>query len=372
MSATLQDPRRGFADTHMPDAVREQAARADAMIRAMNEPQPSPPAEGQDGGESGETPADAGGEGVQPQPVPANPAPPPAEPDAATLATIARLEQELRTWKGRYENELPREREARQALERQLADLKLEVEAARHPPAEPVAPVTAEEIEPFGRDMFDLMERFLTPKLEGRMNTALATLEARVNAKLAGLNTGVETAVATVKESKSNAFVQALDAAIPTWKEIDSSESFNLWLDAPDEIFGTARRIGLDAAVEARDAPRVTKVIQAFLNQQGAKGSQSSPVRQADSASGTGAQPTAPAAGQAAPSLEDYAAPGRAVPGQSAPIPGQTGPKIWTLDEIKTFYAQRARGLYRDRAAEADQIERDIAMAQREGRVSER
>ncbi len=381
MSQTTTLPHRpGSAEARSPDSVRLKAAEADDMIRRMNQ-ESAAPAEGQNGGGSGSVPGDAGGgaEGVQstasPPAAAPQAAPEPAQGNTATIdamqAQLTRLEAEAATWRGRYQAELPRERQARDALEAELATLRAAAAAREVPVVAEITPATADEMEPFGADMFSVMERFIIPKIDVRMAALMANLEAKLTARIAGLDSNVTAAVTTVERSKSDDFVASLDSAIPNWKEIDGSAAFNTWLDAVDPIFDQSRRIGLDSAVNARDAKRVITVIRAFLNQQGAPGSQASTNGPTAPASGTGVTPTAPTPEVPAPSLESFAAPGRAVPGQSAPNPAQTGPKIWKLSEITAFYQQRARGAYRDRAAEADQIERDIAMAQREGRVTD-
>jgi len=106
----------------VPAAIRQRAAAADELLKATNTQQAPAPDQGGSEGAGSEPPSaqadptDAGGAGSQPEPVMAAPpsdAPAPQAPDAETelRARLARMEQELKTWRGRYEAELPRERD---------------------------------------------------------------------------------------------------------------------------------------------------------------------------------------------------------------------------------------------------------------------
>jgi hypothetical protein len=79
--------------------------------------------------------------------------------------------------------------------------------------------------------------------------------------------------------------------------------------------------------------------------------------------------PPNPQGNGAAPSLEEFAAPGRA---RTAPAP-QSGPggdpEYITTGDIADFYAKRTAGRFKGREAEAEAFERRIFAAENAGRV---
>lgn len=389
MSATVSSPptspRLGFGVT--PSTVQDAANRADEMIREMQAqqgqspatpPAESPQGEGSEGtGEGVSSPANAGGEGMQPTSEPALPASPPAEGFTASpnseietlRAQIKALEQDARTWRGRYDTELPRERQMRQQAESQLAALttRLEaLEAAKPAPAQDYEPLSTDEIDQYGADMFAMIERALMPKVLAQVSAALSGLNMRFD-RIEGNLTQTTSRVAHTEQEK---FYARIDERVSGWREVDENPAFHAWLKTADPIFGEPYENALAKAARIGDDAAVSKVFEAFLNQQDASGSRV-PSRGAprSPAPGTGETPTAPQAA-ASPSLESLAAPGKPSPAPSPANGGQPGAKRnWTQDSIRQFYADQARGVYRDRAAEADQIEREIAAAMRENRI---
>jgi hypothetical protein len=318
---------------------------------------------------------------MQPTPEPALPASPPAEgftaqsenaPGSeieALRAQIKALEQEARTWRGRYDNEMPRERQMRQQAEAQLSTLtaRLEaLEAAKPAPTQEYAPLTPDEIDQYGADMFAMIERALMPKVLAQVSAALSGLNTRFD-RIEGNLTSTTSRVAQTEQEK---FYARIDERVPGWREVDENAAFHAWLETNDPIFGEPYKNALAKAARLADDAAVSKVFEAFLNQQDASGSRV-PSRGTPKApaSGTGEIPTAPPAATS-PSLESLAAPGKPSPAPSPANGGQPSAKrTWTQDSIRQFYADQARGVYRDRAAEADQIEREIAAAMRENRI---
>ena len=374
MSETTERPNTGGADSHMPSGVREAAARADEMIRAMSAAQiPPAPAEGQDAGgpegaSGGTAPSSAAG-GEVPQSPPAEPTPPAtppadvhAEETQALKDEIARLKQEARTWKGRYEAETPRERAGREEAEAKLAELQARVADSEKKPESTMDPLSEEEVDRYGEDLLKIAARFVMPIVDAR----LARLEARFAEQFTDISGKVERTESHTAKSEWDKFTDALTKRMPTWKEIDSKETFGQWLDEIDPLFGEPRRKAVDSAAQNRDVERAARVFEAFVSQNGAKESR---VAKQDKPAVPQA-PTAPVDQPTSPTLAALAAPGNPSPSQQPATPGgQPGAKVWMISEIQDFYRAKGRGEYRDRAAEADRIERDIAAAQREGRV---
>lgn len=364
--------------TNVPEAIRARAAQADDMIRALTNPQaPAPAQGGSEGAGSGAPvqdapPTEAGGAGTQPAPTQAAP---PADgtpaPPAASLseledlrAQIKRMDQELRTWRGRYEAELPRERETRQALEARIQALQAEIDSKRDDAPGYTAP-SQEELDTYGKDLFDIAERFIMPKVAA----ALADAEKRLLAKIESVTYDVGATKQEVAKTAFDHFKDRLTKRVPEWAKIDSSAGFTEWLDEVDPIYAVPRRNGLTASVQAHNDEATARFFTAYLNQQDAGGSRGTTA--AAPAPVVGTEPTATAPQPApGPKLEDFAAPGKPSSSQT-PDPAQPGPKIWKVSEIQSFYRDVARGVYRGRDDEKARIEREIATAQRERRTTD-
>lgn len=370
-----------------PHAVRANAAAADDMIRALaaaaRGETPPVPAGGQEAArvsaEPVAPPAATGGEGAQAQPGTEKPqASPPVDPTpstntesaelAALRADLARAKQDISTWKGRHDAETKRERAAREAAEQKLAEAQAALDKATAAPPEPA--LSPDEIDTYGEELLKTAMRYAMPHIESRISAAVAGLRAEVLGRLEDIGGKAERVETTIAKNEFDGFLERLTARMKNWKEIDSDPAFKAWLDSPDEFFGVQNRIAIDSAVDARDIERTARVFERFLSQQGARGSQGTTTTAAPQ-SGTGDEPTAPTtpAPQADP-LAAFAAPGKPSPSQHPAQPGaQPGAKVWTITEIQNFYGERTRGMWRGREAEADRVERDIAAAQREGRV---
>jgi hypothetical protein len=365
-----------MSESNVPESVRARAAAADDLIKTLSA---SASATGgtTEAGAQPEPPNPAApeteGAGMQPEPTQATPSvdaiQPPHEPNAELeqlRQQLAKAENDLRTWRGRYDAELPRERDARMRLEAEIESLRAritETPTQKFELPEYDAP-TKDELENYGQDMFDIAKRYVMADVTKLMTA----LEDRLLKKLESVNAAVGTTKNQVAQTAKERFLERLGGAIKGWQKIDSSPEFNAWLDEIDPLYNLPRRNALDIAVQNLNDDHTARIFTAFLNQQGAGESQSTKAPNAAPASGT--EPSGATAQQsaAAPTLEDFAAPGKPSPSQT-PEPAKPGAKIWTLAEIKSFYSEVSRGSYRSRPEEKDRIERDIAEAQREGRV---
>jgi len=136
-------------------------------------------------------------------------------------------------------------------------------------------------------------------------------------------------------------FLTELTALAPDWNEIDQNPDFLGWLGQPDELSGATRQEMLNQA--AGDAPRVAAFINAWKDTQ----------RQAS-------QPTA-----TAPQLSGkYETPSNRA-GEALAERGKT----YTQAQVNGFYDDVAKGKYRGRQAEAQQIERELDLAAADGRI---
>jgi hypothetical protein len=359
----------------VPAAIRQRAAAADELLKATNTQQAPAPDQGGSEGAGSEPPSaqadptDAGGAGSQPEPVMAAPpsdAPAPQAPDAETelRARLARMEQELKTWRGRYEAELPRERDARMTLEEEIR--KLRDRMAEPPKVEDsgITPPTSEELENYGKDIFDVARRYIMPEIV-RMN---AELERRLIARIEAVSSDVGAAKQQVTKTAKDRFVERLTSKVPNWQQVDIAPEFGAWLDEVDPLYGLPRRAALDKAVGTLDDDHVARIFTAFLNQQGPGESQGTKAPIPAPAAGTEQTATAPQPASG-PSLADLAAPGKPTPSSQASEPTQPGAKIWLMSEIRDFYKAVARGDWRNRPDEKARKEAEIAQAQRDRRV---
>lgn len=383
------------AEKFVPDAVRQAAARADAAIaaaaaaRAQGEPAASPPSPvpvgGQGQGEAPPVPAVGPGgtaQGAVPTPTPA-PAPAPTTPDnaggvsnaelEALRARLAQAEQNERTWRGRYEAELPR-KDALAALETELEKARRELQEALNQraantltAADSVPALTDAEREAFGTDMVDIIAR----QAHHTVLPLLDALRTTLTAEIARLRESMAPTQQIAAESAADRFYRAIEEALPGALALDNDPAFLAWLGEKDPLSGRTRQIMLDEKSSVRDVPACVEFFRAYLNQTGRPAPQSSGESPAPAKGPKSEAPTpVPPASRPAPTLSDFAAPGTA---RTTGTPALTGEQvmIWTRSEIADFYQKKGRGHYRTTPAEAERIEAEIFAAMKEGRIDE-
>jgi len=292
------------------------------------------------------------------------PAPPTLDAESELRARLAKTEQELKTWRGRYEAELPRERDGRMALEDEIRKLRERIAEPPKVDDSAIAPPTAEELENYGKDIFDVARRYIMPEVM----RLTAELEQRIIARIDAVSSDVGAAKQQVTKTAKDRFVERLTAQVPNWQQVDTAPEFGAWLDEVDPLYGLPRRAALDKAVGVLDDGHVARIFTAFLNQQGPGESQGTKAPTPAPAAGTEQTATAPQTASG-PSLADLAAPGKPTPSSQASEPTQPGAKVWLMSEIRDFYKAVARGDWRNRPDEKARREAEIAQAQRDGRV---
>lgn len=326
----------------LPEQLRKQMAQVETLREDMNKPaEPVVPAV--DDGQ--EPPA----------------AEPPAAPPPAAAATPSA--QEDQSWEQRYrslEGRLRKEQETKQDLLDRLGNMEnliAQMQAAgAQPPAasstEPPAPkkfVSAEEEQEYGAELLGVVAKKareeISPEME-QLASRLKAIETRVD--------GVTTV--TAKRGMQDVYDQ-LTSNVSNWKEINKSQEFKDWLSQNDPYAGKPRLGMLQEAFTRQDAVRVINFFKGFTS--AATTPPGTSQAQAPSAP--------PASGSGRPSLEDFAAPGRA---RSAPAPTAVDKPIYTHAQIAKFMQDKLTGKWKGREADADAIEADIFQAQHEGRVS--
>lgn len=210
--------------------------------------------------------------------------------------------------------------------------------------------VTETDVSEYGSDMVDFARRVAREEM-GPIAQTLSDLNRRIE-QLSGMAPVVHRVAANQQVNAEQAFADRLTRAVPDWGRINDSPEFHNWLLTPDSMTGILRQTYLADAEQTLDLDRVVSIFQAWKREAGVTNVQPGPT---------------PTASAAASKLEKQVAPGRASAATSAP--SQKAEKQYTPADIKQFFAAKLRGEFKGREAEAQATERDIFLAQREGRV---
>jgi hypothetical protein len=248
--------------------------------------------------------------------------------------------------RGRYEQEQRRAA----AVEAQNAALRSELLRLQSlPPQEaPPAPpklITSEDEANYGRDLIDFAKR---------------AAEEAVGPKLSALEQENGRLRQAVAEQSRGSMTAALDAAVPTWRQVFANPRFTQWLNLPDVYSDRLRSQLLTEAANAGNSARVVKFYQGFLADEAATG-------QIDS--GTPPSPRPAPARKAALSLETIATPGRGHPAGGTPSRAGNEKPILTRAQIAEFYSDVRKNKYAGREQQKMAEEAVIGAAVRDGRV---
>jgi hypothetical protein len=261
------------------------------------------------------------------------------------------FEQRYRTLQGMYNADTGRLRADNQQLnsrvtqlEQLLATLSAAPQQAPATAAEKL--VTEKDVEEYG-DSIEVMRR-VSREESSAYQRKIAELEHMLKQVQTSVLPRVEQVAQRQAVTAEQAFWSELTAAVPEWRDINTSQDFHRWLLDVDPLTGLTRQTYLEDAQRNLDVRRVAAFFTAW---QGLNGQ---PV----------AQPH-----RSAPDsqLDKQVAPGRSR-GGSVPSAG-TASKTYSSKDIAKFFDDVRRGAYRGKEAERDRIERDIFAAQRENRI---
>lgn len=152
-------------------------------------------------------------------------------------------------------------------------------------------------------------------------------------------------------ENRKMTFNERLKKAIPDFWTVNDDPAFASWLDE------TMRRPALQQAFESQDIEKVKVGIDTFKKETGWGKQQKTEQRRQET-------PTPPKKQQR---IEDHIEPEQDFVG--TPSDEEGGKRIYTTSEIKKFYTDQTKGKWRGREKAAEQINRDIVLAEREGRI---
>lgn len=357
----------------LPRGVVASAARADEIHKAAYPGEQPPPApDTPPAGEVTTPPAAA--------PPLATPQAPPAAPSAATppAATpplpLAPPPETQDDWKARYLSLKGRYDQMADRVNNQQTRLNnMETMIAtmqRPPPAAAPAPpppqtkrVTDKEVEEFGADLIEVIQKAaldaVAPVLDGAVNGVRNDFKKELT-NLQPKLTAVEREAATSQHARLLAY---LDANVENWRPINRHAKFHAWLALTDPMSGVTRKRLLDDAVAQGNGARVSTFYRAFLAEEGVPAPATTDQLPPPAANGGGN-------GTGKVDLAALAAPGKpaasGIPPAQGGTPGQST-EIITRAQISQFYADKQRGKYSP--AEIADLEAQIFAAGREGRV---
>jgi len=338
----MADEKPNGGDKELPAQLRRQIEEADALRAQMS----SPP----EGGEEAPSQDQPATEGQPPQPasLPGQP----AEEDQS-------WEQRYNSLKGRFETN-QRNYQAQNERIGQLENLiaTLKIKGAEEPGQELPQPkqrpklVTEDEERDYGAELLTVVGK----KAREEVMPEFEQLAER----LKRLESGQQAVGQIIDRTQTQTVYQTLAEHIPDWQAINQAPEFKHWVAQPDPYSGRSRKEMLLEAFDRHESGRVVAFFRGFLTEAtGTPPTSSSPGSSAPPLAGTGN-------GSGKPSLEEFAAPGRA---RSAPQQLPPDKPIYTSASIAKFMADKRTGKYRGREADAEAIERDIYAAQHEGRI---
>lgn len=306
----------------LPRAVLEAEKRADEILQQLNQaPRESQP----------EVEVVANDQQTESEP-PKSEAP--AEPATESKTVEAPPAEEDPTWEqryksliGKYNAEVPRFAAQNRELTAKLQSIEKELESLRAAKSEPrQSLVKPEEVQEFGEPLVDLIRRAARDEVAGK-DQEIEFLKARL-----------ERFEASNTKNAEVDFIARLSSAVPDWEEINQNDGFLKWLAEYDELTGRQRQDALDDAQKTGDAIRAAR----FFN------------KWKDMSAQVAATTTRSLEAQVVPST---------VTVDSAP----KGKKIWTREEVNTFYDKVRRGAISDKDMVA--IEAEIHAATIEKRI---
>jgi len=215
------------------------------------------------------------------------------------------------------------------------------------PPPQPQAQanyLTDEDVQNYGPDLLDVTQRAALQAVQPKLQE-VEQQNAELRKRLA-------------MEARRR-LDQAVELAVPNFREIDRNPRWHRWLLGVDVLSGRVRQTLLNEAISSSSAPRVISFFKGFQNEEAATGHiEPAPTSQ---------QPAAPR--EAVMNLATLAAPGRARPATGGDTSVPPDKPIYTRAQIAQLYRMHQKGAYVGREAEWQRQDLDIIAAGREGRI---
>lgn len=313
-----------------PQAIRDASSKVDDMIRGLAAATHAP-----------ETNAPAPDDAVVEQGVqePVEPAPEPVE-DAPDLAReMTDLKAEFHRSEARYKS-LQGMFNQQVEINKQLQDIIASMHAAPPAPAKSEEPaITKEDEDAFGADLVEFSRR----AARAEMGAYVKQLEARID-QLSQQLTGVSQATT---QTQYAAFVDALADAVNAetggqFDAINNAPEFKAWLEADGELDDFL------TAVRGMNMKKSLRYFRFYAKENAITGKQPEPPR-------------------VDPRLATQVSPGKSKSTPSLATQADGEKRQWTRSGIVEFYKKLSNGEFPKDTAE--KLEREIAFAQKEGRV---
>jgi hypothetical protein len=314
--------------------------------------------------------------GFNPQPSAA------AAPRAAAPQPDEQAEHKYRVLQGKYNAEVPR-------LQAQNKDLQQRFESMQHQlnstqqllaslgsqqaqapnlgqPAPQPSLVSPKEVTEFGADLYDFVKRAaaevaqpMVHTLEERFRPVAQTVQQLAPAVQQTREDQQRTSADVAHEKMCN----GLDDLAAGWEAVNVLPEFQAWLEEIDPYAGAKRGAMLAQAYGSGDVTRVAHFFTGFQKEHAAVAPSGQQAQPAAQGTNPGATPNV--------SLASLAAPGTGIGGPGAAgTPNESGQqRVYTQSEISAFYTDVRKGAYRGRDADKIAIEKDIFLAQKQGRV---
>ena len=342
----------------LPEQIRKQVEQADEMVKQLS----LVPATPVEDSVPEVTPVEDSAPEVTPVEIPQFVAPIEAEPVAS--ATPAQLEMDLephadewetkyKVLQGKYNAEVPRLqtqlREFQTHIDRlQGAMTVLQRSAAPAPAA--AAPVKAssnvkpEEVEEYGADFIDMIERAALQRVAPQIDEMQNTIK-----NLMGQLSGQVSNVAQKQhQTDEQRFFAKVGEGVPNWQSINVTPEWLSYLSEPDPMTGITRQVYLDDARRSLDVGRVVNIFKSFTGNT------------------TVSEPEPNSAPKRSDALAKQVQPGRtkaAVPVSGAPA----GPV--SRGDITKLYDDHRKGLYKGKEDEFRRKEIALLDAINDGRL---
>lgn len=317
----------------LPKQVQAQAEEAARLEKQMLGIPEDAPIEG----------AEAGQESAEGQPV-GEAAMPQQDQEAQPIPSTPDSEE---TWEKRYKSlqgmfnaEVPRLQAQMKELQSQLSAERAKAEAADRVKAyQPEQLVTDKDVEAFGSDLIDVIDRKAREVASNMVGTKMIELEAE-NQTLREQLSGVSERQVS---NDRRAFFGELERLVPDYEAVNVDPGFLGWLAEIDSLSGLSRQEYLNNAYGTFDVQRTAALFNTYK------------------------QLMAPAPSRTANKLERQVAPGTSKVSSSTPANGSD--RIISTREVEGFYRDVQRGVYRGNEAEQARIEAEIDLAVAEGRI---
>ena len=267
-----------------------------------------------------------------------------------TQETKDSWEQKYKTLQGMYNADVPRLNGANRELNNRVSQLETllgtlnkEETPVQETPVEKL--ITEDDVKEYG-DSIDIMRKAAKEEFAGDL-ARVNKLEQELRQLKMNVVPQVQQVQMQQKTSSENAFWNTLNQEVPNWSDINGDQDFQSWLLEIDPLTGISRQTYLEDAQKKLDAGRVVNFFNTWAQANG----------KVDDARGNRRAQT---------QLAKQVAPGRGRAGQ--PVSGEG--KTYTTKDITKFFEDVRFGKFKGREDEKKRMERDIFVAQREGRIT--